>query len=105
LEQVSISNQYFLNFWIFLLITSLVDSTFTSAQGFATFGAGLAVGLSCLASGIATGIVSRKMIPRVGDSRKKFVGFVLILVYCEAIGLYGLIVSLIAQSSGINISM
>ena len=45
------------------------------------------------------------MIPMVGDSRKKFVGFVLILVYCEAIGLYGLIVSLIAQSSGINISM
>lgn len=40
------------------------------------------------------------MIPKLGDSNKKFIGFVLILVYCEAIGLYGLIVSLIAQSSG-----
>ena len=97
-------NIHFVFYWIIFLIFGLVDSTFTSAQGFATFGAGLAVGLSCLASGIATGIVSRKMIPMVGDSRKKFVGLVLILVYCEAIGLYGLIVSLLAQSSGDSIT-
>ena len=77
----------------------LVVPGYTVSQGYATLGAGLGVGLCCLVSGLATGKVSRSGIPHAAENRKSFVRFVLTLVYCEAIGLYGLIFALIAQNS------
>merc|ERR1712232_521722 len=50
-------------------------------------------------AGLATGKVARSGIPQAAENPSSFIRFVLTLVYCEAIGLYGLIVALIACSS------
>jgi V-type H+-transporting ATPase 16kDa proteolipid subunit len=77
----------------------LVDSTkYTSFDGFAHLGAGLSVGLSGLAAGIAVGIVGDAGVRATAQQPKLFVGMILILIFSEALGLYGLIVALIVQT-------
>jgi V-type H+-transporting ATPase 16kDa proteolipid subunit len=67
---------------------------------FADFGAELAVGLSGLAAGMAIGIVGDAGVRATVQQPKLFVGMILILIFAEALGLYGLIVGLILTSSG-----
>uniref|UniRef100_A0A7S2WSL7 V-type proton ATPase proteolipid subunit n=1 Tax=Eucampia antarctica TaxID=49252 RepID=A0A7S2WSL7_9STRA len=62
--------------------------------------AGLCCGLSCLAAGTAIGIVGDTGVRAVGRQEKLFVGMILILIFAEALGLYGLIVALILSQSG-----
>ena len=62
---------------------------------FAHFGGGMACGLSGLAAGLAIGIVGDGMTRAAAEQPKLFVGMVLILIFAEALGLYGLIVGLI----------
>jgi V-type H+-transporting ATPase proteolipid subunit len=57
--------------------------------------AGLCCGLSGLAAGMAIGIVGDAGVRAVGQQDKLFVGMILILIFAEALGLYGLIVALI----------
>ena len=70
-------------------------ATYTAQQGFAAFGAGLAVGLSGLAAGMAIGIVGDAGVRATAQQPKLFVGMILILIFAEALGLYGLIVALV----------
>ena len=63
--------------------------------GFKHLAAGLCCGLSALAAGMAIGIVGDAGVRAVGQQEKLFVGMVLILIFAEALGLYGLIVALI----------
>merc|ERR1719182_524088 len=62
------------------------------------FGGGLACGLSGLAAGMAIGIVGDSLTRAAAEQPKLFVGMVLILIFAEALGLYGLIVGLILAS-------
>jgi len=68
-------------------------------KGFAHLGAGLAVGFSGLAAGMAIGITGdagvRANAAAGGTESSLFVGMILMLVFAEALGLYGLIVALI----------
>merc|ERR1712183_1080653 len=64
-------------------------------SGFAHLAAGLCCGLSGLAAGMAIGIVGDAGVRGVGQQEKLFVGMILILIFAEALGLYGLIVALI----------
>ena len=64
----------------------------------AHFGGGLACGLSGLAAGLAIGIVGDCLTRASAEQPKLFVGMVLILIFAEALGLYGLIVGLILAS-------
>ena len=64
----------------------------------AHFGGGLACGLSGLAAGLAIGIVGDGLTRASAEQPKLFVGMVLILIFAEALGLYGLIVGLILAS-------
>ena len=64
----------------------------------AHFGGGLACGLSGLAAGMAIGIVGDSLTRASAEQPKLFVGMVLILIFAEALGLYGLIVGLILAS-------
>ena len=57
--------------------------------------AGLCCGLSGLAAGMAIGVVGDAGVRAVGQQEKLFVGMILILIFAEALGLYGLIVALI----------
>jgi V-type H+-transporting ATPase proteolipid subunit len=73
-------------------------SDYTAYTGFAHLAAGLCCGLSGLSAGIAIGIVGDASVRAVQLQRKVYVGMVLILIFAEALGLYGLIVGLILTS-------
>lgn len=79
-----------------LLVTN--DSSYTEFKGFAHFGAGLSVGLSGLAAGMAIGIVGDAGVRATAQQPRLFVGMILMLIFAEALGLYGLIVALIVSS-------
>merc|ERR1712166_1533328 len=72
---------------------------YSSYSGFSALSAGLCCGLAGLAAGIAIGIVGDAGVRANARQPKLFVGIILILIFAEAIGLYGLIVALILQSN------
>ena len=63
--------------------------------GFIQLGAGLSVGLAGLAAGFAIGIVGDAGVRGTAQQPRLYVGMVLILIFAEVLGLYGLIVALI----------
>ena len=67
-------------------------------SGFRHLASGLCCGISAWAAGIAIGIAGDAGARALGQQDKVFVGMMLILIFAEAIGLYGLIVSLILSS-------
>merc|ERR1711918_261273 len=73
---------------------------YSSFAGFAHLAAGLCCGLSGLAAGMAIGIVGDAGVRAVGRQEKLFVIMILILIFAEALGLYGLIVALIMSQKG-----
>ncbi|KAK4337409.1 hypothetical protein RND71_044140 [Anisodus tanguticus] len=70
------------------------DNNYTPFQGFVHLGAGLSVGLSGLAAGFAIGIVGDAGVRGTAQQPRLFVGMILILIFAEVLGLYGLIVAL-----------
>lgn len=64
-------------------------------DGYKYLGAGLACGLSALAAGLAIGVAGDAGVRAYAQTDAIFVGMILILIFAEAIGLYGLIVSII----------
>jgi V-type H+-transporting ATPase proteolipid subunit len=66
--------------------------------GFLHLAAGLSVGLTSLAAGYAIGIVGDMGVRSYMLQSKIFVGMVLILIFGEVLGLYGLIVALILNT-------
>ncbi|XP_023216796.1 V-type proton ATPase 16 kDa proteolipid subunit-like [Centruroides sculpturatus] len=69
-------------------------------RGFLQLGAGLSVGLSGLAAGFAIGIVGDAGVRGTAQQPRLFVGMILILIFAEVLGLYGLIVALILTTRG-----
>ena len=68
---------------------------YTKRQGYSHLAAGLCCGLSSLGAGLAIGIGGDAGVRAMGQQERIFVGMMLILIFSEALGLYGLIVSLI----------
>ena len=66
--------------------------------GFMHLAAGLSVGLAGLAAGYAIGVVGDMGVRSYMQQSRVFVGMVLILIFGEVLGLYGLIVGLILNS-------
>ncbi len=64
-------------------------------KGYQYLGSGLCCGLTSFGAGIAIGIGGEAGVRALGQQDKVFVGMMLILIFSEALGLYGLIVSLI----------
>eukprot|EP00835_Amoeboradix_gromovi_P007095 NODE_1056_length_1637_cov_0.062419.p1 type:complete len:162 gc:universal NODE_1056_length_1637_cov_0.062419:639-1124(+) len=81
-----------------VLISGRMTKVMTLSDGFIHLGAGLAVGLSGLAAGFAIGIVGDAGVRGSAQQPRLFVGMVLILIFAEVLGLYGLIVALIMNS-------
>ncbi|XP_050312521.1 V-type proton ATPase 16 kDa proteolipid subunit c [Anthonomus grandis grandis] len=67
---------------------------YTLYKGFLHLGAGLAVGFSGLAAGFAIGIVGDAGVRGTAQQPRLFVGMILILIFAEVLGLYGLIVAI-----------
>ncbi|CAD6244479.1 GSCOCG00013363001-RA-CDS [Cotesia congregata] len=63
-------------------------------QAFMHLSGGLAVGFCGLAAGFAIGIVGDAGVRGVAQQPRLFVGMILILIFAEVLGLYGLIVGL-----------
>ena len=70
-------------------------SDYRFESGFGHLSSGLCCGLSSLAAGIAIGIAGEAGVRALGQQDRIFVGMMLILIFAEALGLYGLIISLI----------
>jgi len=90
---------------IYGLITSVIiyghlsePDKYSAYQGYAHLSAGLTVGLSALGAGLAIGIVGDAGVRANAQQPKLFVGMILILIFAEALGLYGLIVGLVVAS-------
>jgi len=82
-----------------VLIGSSITSTgYLAAKAYLHLGAGLSVGLSGLAAGFAIGIVGDAGVRGTAQQPRLFVGMILILIFAEVLGLYGLIVALIMFS-------
>merc|ERR1719409_302454 len=92
---------------IYGLITAVIINgkldkldTYSAYSGYAHLAAGLTVGMSALAAGLAIGIVGDAGVRCNAQQPKLFVGMILILIFAEALGLYGLIVGLVVVSAG-----
>lgn len=83
-----------------LVVAVLISGSLEKAPGydlytgFTHLGAGLAVGFSGLAAGFAIGIVGDAGVRGTAQQPRLFVGMILILIFAEVLGLYGLIVAI-----------
>merc|ERR1712166_1199783 len=90
---------------IYGLITAVIingkietPAEYSQFLGYAHLSAGLVVGLSSMAAGMAIGVVGDAGVRANAQQPKLFVGMILILIFAEALGLYGLIVGLVVAS-------
>merc|ERR1711988_140359 len=80
-------------------ITGDNNYSYASYSGYSALAAGSCCGLARLSAGIAIGIVGDAGVRCNARNPKLFVGVILILIFAEALGLYGLIVAPILSSN------
>lgn len=78
-----------------ILIQKIKSDDYSYSRGFSHLASGMCCGFSSLAAGLAIGVVGETGARAIGLQDKVFVGMMLILIFAEALGLYGLIVALI----------
>lgn len=83
-----------------VLIAGDMDPTvdYTLFKGFMHMACGFSVGFAALAAGYSIGIVGDAGVRNLMNEPKLFVGIVLILIFAEVLGLYGMIIALILSS-------
>ncbi|XP_017037265.1 V-type proton ATPase 16 kDa proteolipid subunit c [Drosophila kikkawai] len=78
-----------------LLSGELGPSTqYSLPTGYMHLGAGLATGLCGLAAGYAVGEVGDTGVRHISEQPRLFIGMILILIFAEVLGLYGLIIGI-----------
>ena len=88
-----------------LVISMMISSSLSSsrpiplAASFLHLGAGLAVGLAGLAAGFSVGVVGDAGVRASAQQPRLYVGMMLILIFAEVLGLYGLIVAIMMTSN------
>ncbi|KAK4190402.1 V-ATPase proteolipid subunit C-like domain-containing protein [Podospora australis] len=78
-----------------VLISHSLSEKMPLFTAFLHLGAGLSVGLCGLAAGFAIGIVGDAGVRASTQQPRLYVGMVLILIFAEVLGLYGVIVSIL----------
>jgi len=88
-----------------LIAGGLKPGEYSLFAGFVHLGAGLACGFTGMAAGYAIGIVGDACVRAYIHESRIFVTMVLILIFAEVIGLYGLIVALImnTKAAGVHV--
>ena len=76
----------------------LKNEQYTYYEAWRHLAGGLCCGISSLGAGVAIGIAGDAGVRALGKQDRIFVGMMLILIFAEALGLYGLIISLILSS-------
>jgi V-type H+-transporting ATPase proteolipid subunit len=82
-----------------VLIASNLQMKTSLFLSFIQLGAGLSVGLAGIAAGFSIGIVGDAGVRGMAQQPRLFVGMVLILIFAEVLGLYGLIVALLMMTT------
>jgi len=82
-----------------VLLNGTIKPDTTAQTGYKLLAAGFCCGLSSLAAGLAIGVAGDAGVRAYAQQDGVFVGMILILIFAEAIGLFGLIVAIIMQSS------
>merc|ERR1712137_462873 len=83
-------------------ITGDAPYSYASYSGYSALSAGLCCGMAGLSAGIAIGIVGDAGVRANARQEKLFIGVILILIFAEALGLYGLIVALILSGNQLD---
>ena len=78
-----------------ILFSKITQATYNYFLGYKHLASGLCCGLSSLAAGLAIGIVGDAGVRANAQQEAIFVGMILILIFAEAIGLYGLIIAIV----------
>ena len=65
-----------------------------------SFSAGLVCGLSQIAAGYAIGVVGEVGVRKFAQNEAIYIALILILIFAEVLGLYGMIVAIILQLGG-----
>lgn len=81
-----------------VLIKKIDLDNYTWFEGYKHLGAGLCCGLSSLAAGYTIGIVGDHGTRAYAKEERLFVGMLLILIFAEAIALYGMILGIVVAS-------
>lgn len=82
-----------------VILQKISQSNYSAFLGYAHLASGLAAGLSSLAAGFAIGIVGDAGVRANGQQPKMYVPMVIMLIFGEALGLYGMIIGVILASS------
>ena len=82
-----------------VLLNVQIAKGVTAQSGYKYLGAGLCCGLSSLASGLAIGVAGDAGVRAYAQTDGIFVGMIILLIFAEAIGLYGMIISIILMYS------
>ena len=77
-----------------VILNMKIDNNIDFISGYRFLGSGLCCGLSSLAAGLAIGIVGDAGVRANAQQEKIFIGMILILIFAEAVALYGFIISL-----------
>jgi len=83
-----------------LISIQIKQDDYTLYKAFAHFYAGICVGLSGFASGYCMGVLGDHGMRAVARKPRLYMSILLMIIFAEAIGLYGLIVALIVLTSG-----
>jgi len=83
-----------------VLIGTEFNPQYTLYTGFIDLGAGLTTGITGLAAGYSVGVVGDVGVRMSGQNPSTFVAMILIIVFANVAGLYGLIISLTLQNQG-----
>ena len=85
-----------------LIVAVLMASKIKDADrqtGYKQLASGMCCGLSSLASGLAIGVIGDAAVKSYAQTEKVYVGMIIMLIFAEAIGLYGLIIAIIMGSA------
>jgi V-type H+-transporting ATPase proteolipid subunit len=74
------------------------DYRYSAFAGYLHLGAGMAAGFSALGAGLAIGIVGDSSVRAYAKQEQIFVAMILMLIFGEALGLYGLIIALLMNN-------
>jgi V-type H+-transporting ATPase 16kDa proteolipid subunit len=80
-----------------LLVGECKDNV-TAQKGYKLLGSGLSCGLSSLASGLSIGVAGDAGVRAFAQTDSIYVGMILLLIFSEAIGLYGFIVAILIKA-------
>jgi len=80
-----------------LLTVKIKQGGIPWSNGYQFLSAGLTCGLSALASGLAIGVTGDAGVRAYAQTDGIFVGMIIMLIFAEAIGLYGMIIAIITM--------